>query len=181
MNNNLIITGSRAFFDGVKGFKPHDNDYVCFVNKDDASFDLVGYDIKPGECIFNIVNYSKNELIEKFLNRKGSTFVCFFLVPEIISKIGLTIGDLKRVKPIRDKLNGTHTYLGIIYDAYIENNSFTLTNEQLEKAYDEYVKSRMPKTEEELAKIKEESRKKALEKMKKRMLERQQRANEINQ
>lgn len=46
------------------------------------------------------------------------------------------------LKRIRDKLDDKHLYEAIIFDSYIENNAFKLSNEQLLKAYDVYKKYR---------------------------------------
>ena len=33
-----IITGSRAFFEGMDGFKPHDFDYIVLRQPEEVSF-----------------------------------------------------------------------------------------------------------------------------------------------
>lgn len=65
-----------------------------------------------------------------------------FLVPEFNEYINFTINDLKVFEDSIDKLDDRHKYQKIIYDAYIENNSFTITDQQIEKAYQEYKKYR---------------------------------------
>ena len=41
-----------------------------------------------------------------------------------------------------DRLDDKHKYERLIYESYINNNSFTLTEKQLQEAYDEYRKYR---------------------------------------
>ena len=48
----------------------------------------------------------------------------------------------EKLKPLLKKLNDTHKYEQIIYDSYIENQAFILTDEQRKKAYQSYKESR---------------------------------------
>ena len=61
-----------------------------------------------------------------------------FLIPTFIEAIGFAIEDLKKLQPLADNLDDKHKYEKVIYDSYIQNNDFTLTDEQLQKAYLEY-------------------------------------------
>lgn len=65
-----------------------------------------------------------------------------FLIPEFNEKFGITIEDLKGLSSLLDRLDDKHLYEKIIYDAYIENNDFSLTDEQRQNAYNEYKKYR---------------------------------------
>lgn len=65
-----------------------------------------------------------------------------FLVPEFIHEFNLTINDLKRLYPLVIKLDDRHKYEEVIYNSYIENNDFNLTNEQIKEAYKIYLKYR---------------------------------------
>lgn len=65
-----------------------------------------------------------------------------FLVPEFVQEIGFTIEHLKKLKPLAEKLDGRHKYEKVIYDAYIENGAFKLTEEQRSKAYEQYKLAR---------------------------------------
>ena len=55
----------------------------------------------------------------------------------------LSIDDLKRLKPIIAKLDDKHKYEEVIYNAYLENNDFVLTDEQRQEAYRVYNKYRI--------------------------------------
>jgi hypothetical protein len=61
-----------------------------------------------------------------------------FLVPEYNKYLGLAIDDLKRLNPLFDAMGDKHSYEKIIYDAYIKNNDFILTDKQRQEAYEEY-------------------------------------------
>ena len=54
-----------------------------------------------------------------------------FLVPTFVEAIGFTIEDLKKLQPLADNLDDKRKYEKVIYDSYIQNNDFALTDEQL--------------------------------------------------
>lgn len=85
---------------------------------------------------------SKEDYIEYHKYSYEGTLIQKFLVPDFINEIGLTIEDLKQLKPMLKYLDEEHTYEKVIYNAYIKNNGFYLTDDQLDAAYDEYKKSR---------------------------------------
>jgi hypothetical protein len=51
-----------------------------------------------------------------------------FLIPEFNELINFTIDDLPRLEPLLNRLDDKHKYEKIIYDSYIENNAFVLTD-----------------------------------------------------
>lgn len=65
-----------------------------------------------------------------------------FLIAEFNKEIRFTIDDLKKFEQIFDKMDEKHMYEKIIYDSYIENGDFYLTDLQRDKAYKEYKKYR---------------------------------------
>jgi hypothetical protein len=46
------------------------------------------------------------------------------------------------LQPLVDKMDEKHMYLKTIYDFYITNNEFTLSEQQLNEAYKIYLKYR---------------------------------------
>ena len=54
----------------------------------------------------------------------------------------MTVDDLTQLDELFNKLDDKHKYEKIIYEAYKENCSFTLSEEQLSNAYAEYKKYR---------------------------------------
>ena len=83
-----------------------------------------------------------NELIDITLFRNFPMEIGKFLVPEFIKEFKLSIDDLKRLEPIIIKLDDKHKYEEVIYNSYIENNAFYLTDKQLKNAYEIYLKYR---------------------------------------
>jgi hypothetical protein len=65
-----------------------------------------------------------------------------FLVPEFCEEIGFTVEQLPLLKPLIDRLDSKHLYEQVIYNAYLENGDFTLTQEQRDNAYKSYKMTR---------------------------------------
>ena len=81
-----------------------------------------------------------DEFVEYTLNSKLPMEIGKFLVPEIAEFLGFTIEHLKQLAPVVDRLDEKHKYERVIYNAYLENGAFYLTNEQRNEAYEEYMK-----------------------------------------
>lgn len=131
-------TGSSIFFSHFKDFKPHDYDELGILDKP-----LFGEKIlrltKDGKDTFLMFNYGKEKLIELC---NVPMAICKFLSPEFAEYIDLTIDDLKKLNELSTRMDDKHYYLKMIYDFYIENNGFYLTDEQLNLAYQEYKSKR---------------------------------------
>ena len=65
-----------------------------------------------------------------------------FLNPEFCKHINFTVEELPVFQELIDTMDEKHKYVKIIYDAYLKNKDFTLTNEQLNNAYIEYKRER---------------------------------------
>jgi len=65
-----------------------------------------------------------------------------FLVKEFTDYLGFTIDDLKRLGPMFERMDERHTYEKIIYESYVQNGDFYLTDEQRLRAFNEYKKRR---------------------------------------
>ena len=90
--------------------------------------------------IFYFKNMSKEEFIEDTLSCSTPMRIGKFLIPEFVKYLNFTIEDLKRLEPVIKRIDEKHKYEQIIYYSYIENNDFTLNDEQLLNAYKEYKK-----------------------------------------
>lgn len=133
--------GSSVFFEDYDDYKKHDDDVLVILDhplKGNKSFIFK----KDGKDVICYPILSKNEFINEDLNTKDSIKIGKYLVPEFIEYINLEIEDLKRLLPLVNILDDKHKYEKIIYDAYIKNNSFILTDEQKLNAYKEYKKYR---------------------------------------
>lgn len=138
-----MITGSKAFFSGLENFKPKDTDYLYLVNYNGGFKYYRQSKTNNGDCLFEFIRRDKYELIDYALNSKGPAMqVIKFLTPEFAKEIKLEIADLKLLKPLIDNLDEKHKYAQVIYESYIENNDFTLTDKQRNKAFELYKESR---------------------------------------
>ena len=137
-----MLIGSKYFFKDIEGFSSKDIDYLELI-ENPSSFNISYQLSGKGKCIFKWKKMSAKEFIQISLKRNCPMELGKFLVKEFCNEIGFTIEDLKKLKPLRDSLDDKHKYEGVIYDFYIENNEFILTEEQLQKAYNEYKKYRI--------------------------------------
>ena len=101
------------------------------------------YQMTDGTCCHYIfIRKSKKEMIDYALNNGPAMQVGKFLVPAVATELKLTIQDLKKLKPLITKLDVEHLYEAEIYEAYIKNNGFFLTEEQRQKAFGLYRAAR---------------------------------------
>lgn len=133
--------GSYYFFNKFNDYIIKDIDKLCIYN----NLLINSMQAKSeSEDIFLYQNMSKQDFIDD-INKTLPMAVGKFLIPEFVNFINFTIDELKDLKPYFDKLDDLHSYEKIIYNAYIENNEFYLTNAQLMNAYVEYKKTRKDK------------------------------------
>lgn len=144
MNNIMkILIGSSVFFKEYSDFNPHDIDYVLFEERPQL-YKIFAHINTKTEDVFAYKQMSKDEFLEYELEhcKKAKMAVGKLLVPELVKYMNITIDDLKKFKFAIDEIQEKHSYEKIIYDAYIKNNDFILTQEQRDKAYQEYKKYR---------------------------------------
>jgi hypothetical protein len=139
-----IITGSRAFFDGMEGFTPHDTDAIKIVDEKDVNFLFRRrlYDREDGCDTFYVVRQPKQQYLRWAAKFASGATLGQFLTPEFCREFGITVSDLEHLRPMTERIDKRHKYLTIIYDAYIANKNMSLTDEQRQAAYEEYQKER---------------------------------------
>ena len=135
--------GSSYFFDRYDDYKIKDNDELhivdefIFPNRVCMNMKLFdGNDI----CIFK--NTDKQDYINDVYESGVNMKVGKFLIPEFNKYINFTIDDLKSLQPIFDNMDKKHTYERVIFESYLKNGDFFLTDEQRREAYKEYKRSR---------------------------------------
>lgn len=143
-----ILVGSTYFFKGLEGFKSKDTDRVVLVDNP-VGFKYMRQSSDGSKCTFEIARLPKEVLIEKALQTKTPMLLNRFLVPEFCNEIGFTVDDLEQLRPLCERMDEKHKYLNVIFNAYLENNSFTLTEAQRQAAYEEYKLARTKKEEDE--------------------------------
>ena len=136
----MILMGSNYFFHQYSDFKSTDIDKIELVDTNEFKEKRI---IRgQGKDYFYLKRKPKEQLIQDALKSNLPMVVGKFLIPEFNKQISFTIEDLPRLQPLIDKLDEKHKYEEIIYNAYIENKSFTLTEEQRDAAYRRYKEAR---------------------------------------
>ena len=133
--------GSTYFFGKYKDFKSKDYDDLCIMDKFIFPGNVMNMKLN-GKDVFLFRNMPKQGYIDDLLNSGVSMKAGKFLIPEFNEFIGFTIDDLKSIIHIFDSMDSNHSYEKLIANAYLENGSFTLTNQQRYNAYREYKKTR---------------------------------------
>lgn len=141
------IVGSFAFFKDMPGYALHDLDYVIISDEMFNDYHHL-YLIKDNvACDIFYWKVHEIEWYVKSLLRDNSfpLYAVTFLVPAIAKEVGMTIEHLKMLKPVIDRLDEVgpkYAYYKDIYNAYVENNGFFMTDEQLRRAYRTYKSAR---------------------------------------
>lgn len=136
-----FLVGSRYFFSCYSDFQSKDIDELELVETTDFKFlrQLSGC----GRCLFQLNKQPSVEYYIDYALRTGPAMaVCKFLVPEFCEAIGFKLSDLPKLQSLIDKLDPKHIYLKVIFESYLENGTFVLTNDQRLKAYSSYKEAR---------------------------------------
>lgn len=141
MINKEILIGSTYFFKDYPDFNSHDKDILIFT---DYNHDFTYYKeiYLNGTDIIYFVLKDKQTMITEALEFNLSIQFGKFLINDVINILDLTIEDLQLLQPLVDGLDDKHKYQKIIYNSYIENNGFYLTEEQRLQAYSSYKETR---------------------------------------
>lgn len=142
-----FIVGSSAFFSRYSNFHPKDMDTLVFVKNtlgNHPVLRIVSND--SNDDTFYCKTGTKEELIDTALSIGLPMGAGKFLVPEVAEYLKLTVEDLKQLEPLFSSLDAKHSYEKLIYEAYLHNNAFVLTDKQRNAAYREYRKTRGYKT-----------------------------------
>ena len=140
-----ILAGSRAFFSDIPGFTPHDRDEVIICEADEQRGFLVKrfFASSDGQgCEFHFARVSKERLIHWEVKRGQAMSLGHYLLPTFCAEFGITLDDYEKLRPLRNRLDYRHEYVGMIYDYYLENGSMSLSEEQRMAVYHEYLKER---------------------------------------
>lgn len=138
---NKYLMGSQYFFSCYDDFTSKDIDEIQIIETNE--FSQVRQITGQGKCLFQLKKHPlKKDYIDWALQSKIGMVIGKFLIPEFCEEIGFTIEDLPILCPLIDRLDDKHKYEEIIYNSYIQNNAFALTDEQRMKAYKSYKESR---------------------------------------
>ena len=136
--------GSTYFFSEYPDFTPSDIDEVEFEEQPKLYRNVLQFRKKDKtRCLFRWRKMSADEFVEYTLNSNLPMELGKFLVPEVAEYLGFTLEHLKQLKPVSERLDDKHKYERVIYEAYIKNKGFYLTQEQKNWAYEEYKRERL--------------------------------------
>lgn len=138
---NHILVGSRAFFRGIEGFKSDNRNFTKLVSNS-APLRIESKLSIHGNIVYRVMREPVAEMLQKAIDSGNGLLLGNFLVPAFATRIGLTVEDLPILQPLVDKLDDKHRYQAVIFNSYIANNAFTLTEEQKEEAYKVYLSAR---------------------------------------
>lgn len=136
-----FLMGSQYFFSCYDDFSSKDIDEIEIIETNE--FKYVRQITGQNKCLFQLRKQnSKEDYINFALDSNLGMVVGKFLIPEFCREIGLTIDDLIKLQPLVEKLDNKHRYEEIIFNSYIKNRSFILTDKQRDEAYKSYKESR---------------------------------------
>ena len=139
--------GSQAFFSMYPDFTPSDIDEVEFEEKPRLFRDFMQIRKKDRtRCLFIWRKMDPDEFVDYALRSRTPMEAGKFLVPEVAEYLGITLDHLRRLGPVLDKLDPKHEYERVIFEAYLENGGFWLTQEQRDHAYTLYKSIRYCKS-----------------------------------
>lgn len=143
MNSNLIQCGSRYFFGKMPNYQSDSNAFVQVIDHPDDDYRFTMSTNLYGRHLFKWVRHTPAELINYALTNPNAPAMQIgkFLVPKFCSEIGFTLSDLRQLEPLLNKLDNEHKYYKLIYNAYMANGDFILTDEQRQAAYEEWQKN----------------------------------------
>lgn len=136
-----ILVGSRAFFNGMKGFKSKDRDYLILVGQPQG-FEWRREQSVRGICTFEYKLDTPTKMVAKTLEKGDPLLIGKFLVPEVAKAIGAIVDDILPLESLLPKLDDKHQYEAVIFNAIKTNGSFTLTDEQRQEAFKAYMSAR---------------------------------------
>ena len=148
-NTNKIAVGSQVFFGSKEGYTSKDKDYLILV-ENPVGFNYRREHSLRGVDTFEYKKMTAQEFVEKTLEYDDALAVGKFLVKEFADAISLTVDVLKGLQPLVEKLDEKHQYERIIFNAIISSESWELSEETIDTAYQSYYDSRHPKQEDKV-------------------------------
>ena len=136
-----IIIGSKAFFGDFEDFTTKDTDVLAIMDTFIEGKNNLNMKIH-GEDVFMYRDLTKRGFIDDALNSGVPMRAGKFLVPEFVEYIHLTIEELGELKVLFDNIDDMHSYERVVFESYLENGDFFLTEEQLRTAYEDYKSKR---------------------------------------
>ena len=135
------LVGSNAFFKGMKDFHSKDRDYLVLVDNP-TDFKMRKEICMRGIDKFYYKRDTPQNMISLVLKLNDPMLIGKFLLKTVADEIGLSPQDILPLEPLLEKLDNKHQYQKIIFKYILENDSFELTEEQINEAYQSYLGAR---------------------------------------
>jgi hypothetical protein len=137
---NKFLIGSRYFFSCYQDFKSKDLDELELVETTDFQFmrQLTGRE----KCLFQLKQQPNVDIYINYALSDVAMAVGKFLIPEFCETINFKIEDLPKLQQLIENLDPKHKYEQIIFESYLVNGSFSLTDDQRLRAYESYKEAR---------------------------------------
>lgn len=136
-----ILVGSRAFFSGIEGFRSNDTNFLVLV-ENPTDFQWRREQTLRGISMFHYRQETPARMVQRTLDNGNPLLAGKFLVPEVAQAIDATVDDILPLEPLFAGLDDRHRYEAVIFNAYKQNGTFTLTEQQLQDAYASYCNAR---------------------------------------
>ena len=135
--------GSNVFFSNYQDYEMKDCDYIAIMDFYPFKENVMKMQIGTDDIFMYRPNITKQDFLDDLYSSNVPMKAGKFLIPEFCKHIGFTIEDLKKLEWYFVNMDDKHKYEKLIYDAYLENNDFVLTDKQRIDAFNEYKKERL--------------------------------------
>lgn len=136
------IVGSKYFFDKYPDYESKDTDYLIIEDPPFMPYKHMMVIRGQGTDEFRYKPKSADEFIDYTLELDVPMVIGKFLIKEFCEDWGITIDHLKKLKNMAEKMDDKHEYVKYIYNVFVDNNRFELTQEERDKAYSIYKRSK---------------------------------------
>ena len=136
------IVGSKYFFDKYPDYESKDTDYLIIEDPPFMPYKHMMVIRGQGIDEFRYKPKSADEFIDFTLELNVPMVIGKFLVKEFCEDFGITIDHIKKLKPLVDQMDDKHLYVQYIYNVFMNNNRFDLTDEERDEAYKLYKEAK---------------------------------------
>lgn len=136
------IVGSKYFFDKYPDYESKDTDYLIIEDPPFMPYNHMMVIRGQGKDEFRYKPKTADEFINYTLELNVPMVVGKFLVKEFCEDFGITIDHIKKLKPLVEQMDDKHLYVQYIYNVFMNNNRFDLTDEERDEAYKLYKEAK---------------------------------------
>jgi hypothetical protein len=139
---NEYTVGSRYFFETYPDYESKDHDILIIEDPPFMPYNHMMIIRGQGKDVFRYRPHTADEFINYTLELNVPMVIGKFLIKEFCEDWGITIDHLKKLKNLAEKMDDKHEYVKYIYNVFVDNNRFELTQEERDEAYSIYKRSK---------------------------------------